>query len=251
MIYVTLLGFTEAQNILISLKKFLDQTDTAHLDYALVLVDACYPLPSKEENSRNFDAVAELIKPSLYIKLEKNSGQTGNFNEIHKRMSIFLQPDDTIVYWDTDHKMTSREWLRDSIYMRQAGFDFVTCGSVHHIHGKDTNVYELQGQEETLGHIRHRPATWPGGYPIGIFSGRLASWPILQGHDYYGRTEADITEHCTRYKLKTAVIGNWSDDIDRSHFDPRYQAWKQETIAMPHGPDFSTWLEEKKNAVPK
>lgn len=242
MVYIVCLGFDTADNVKWSIDKLYEQTDLSLHKFELVLVNARFPIP--ESNDKDFRALYHDLKIKYYLELPENKGQTRNINAVHQHLfQVFgIDISSTIIFWDRDHKMTSRTWLNDMMTLRSHNYDFITCGSVHYINGKDINIYEMQEHEETLGGITFKRATWPGGYPIACFSGRFASRPIAHQCDFYGATEADVTDHCRLHNLKTAVIKNWSDEIDRSRFHPLFQQWKSETIGQPHGQDFKDWL---------
>ncbi len=255
MLFVVFLGFNRAEHVRAAVDQF-NVYVSGDSDYPsplstmpkrLVMVDACYPLPSRKEQAHWFRHHADGVGADLFT-LDKNHGQTGNFNEVHKLIdkNFGLKTDDWVLYFDTDHDFNDPKWLSKMLTVgMKGGFDLVTCGCFHNVgpNGSSKNIAENQGREGEVEGIKYRLATWPGGWPVGLFSGRYCSKKISAMHDFYGGTEMDTYQHLLKNGWKGACLTEIIDLRKMSVFDPEYSEWKAATIALKHGPDFVEWLE--------
>lgn len=244
MTYIVLLGFNRAINVLFSIKDFYRQTDTQELDFKFLLVDCKYPLPLSSIQIKNFQTISNTLNIEL-LNLDKNHGQTGNMCKVFQYLRDKINNDDAVCFFDTDHNIKSKQWLKDALKVLQfSNVDYVTMGAIHHIEGKDQNIANLQGREFVINNVKVKNTTWPGGYPICILSKKFINQDITSIHKYYGGTEYDFVEHLKKINGHGALMVDHIDLINRNNFDPLYQRWKSETIQLENGPDFIDWLKE-------
>lgn len=244
MLFVIFLGFNRAKHIANAILQFEKQTIMPiSVPIEKVIVNARYPLPSRQQQELDFRKIARLTNSRL-IELPENYGQTRNMSLVHSKLP--LKPWDMVLHFDSDVAMNKPTWLLDFIVVCQAGYDLVTCGCFHNVDGDWVNIANFQGERFTVHDIKCRETTWPGGYPIGLFSGRYAMEPIRNLHKYYGATEYDTVQHLKRLGLKGALLEDYVDNRNHSVFDEPYARWKAETIHLREGPNFDeAWLKEK------
>ena len=93
-----------------------------------------------------------------------------------------------------------------------------------------------------------RELTWPGGWPIGIFSTRyFRGMPLNAFFQYYGGTECSTFLALKAMGFKGCMIKEFVDKRNFDFCDPQYIQWKARFIGQSNQPSFEEWV---KNGCP-
>lgn len=227
------------------MEAFYDLTDLSDLNYSFLLTWPRYPLPSIEEGRANF--LECLAKYGVAGWEYENQGQTRNFNQIARHIEAEMSPRDTLAFWEPDCRPSNRSWLKASVaVLGDTSFHPVGFVTPHRM---PAWVYGNQGRDLCLAGYHGKQITWPGGFPMGIYSWDFVKdlQSMKESYAYYGGTELDICSslnYCNRVGFMFRDIEDQMSVVDS---DPEYIAWKVETIRLPseQQKDFSVWLRER------
>ena len=238
---IIILGFNNPTVIAETFSRFYQLTDTDNLNYELIFVDCCYPLPDREQNKETFKQLC-VAHSATYMPLLRNYGQDGNYNK------IFFQPwmtDDTLIlFFDPDNYPEKTSYLKSAIQLQQetqAGYI-----TLHRHHPQfDMRTSQKQLQISPSG-IRYRELNFTGGWPMALWSGSwiLKMRPLIQSHSYYGGTEANIYEALKRTNTPGLMLEDFEDKMISAGCDKEYIIWKAIVINSEEHPDFEEWLDK-------
>jgi hypothetical protein len=245
-VFVIQLGFNNPTVIAKSMERFAKQTETTGLDITYWFYDALYPLPSPSKNRKDLEEACKYYGWE-YRRLDKNEGQNGNLNTIFSSLKIHAKPEDLVAFWEPDSDVQQRDWLY-ACYKTTLDKSFHNIGFVTP-HRRPEWVLNNQGQRLKIAGYNCRHLTWPGGWPMGIYTyGFIQDMQSLHmSHEYYGGTEGNILNALNNTNHVGLMFEDIEDRMNIDHFDPAYISWKAETIRLHKGSqlDFKDWLNQR------
>lgn len=241
MIYVCCLGYNNARAIEGAFDRFIQLTDTCDLPIRKIFFSAHYPLGTRE---KLIDLCSQYVW--RFIELDSNRGQDGNTVAIAEYLArqCHLANDDVVIMWDADNAPRDRDWLKKCLHVFES-----ERRAAYVIPRRDPAwVHDNQDAHPPIAGQPVRRLTWPGGFSMGLFSGRFflqLPTAIQPTHQYYGGTEASFMRAWTSVGLEGYMLSDSWDDMTNVDFDPAYVAWKQAVIQK-YGEQtsFSDWLKE-------
>jgi hypothetical protein len=244
-IFIVYLAYNRPHVVEKSIQRFRWNTQVDNLNFKEVIADPGYPLPDKEENKRDLIELASKMNCE-YLPMPENWGQCRNVDYVNGALG--LKKADIICYFDPDNNMDKSTWLLNAVALIQDEVaDFVTADCVHNIEGKTVNIIDLQGQLSEHKGIWFKDITFRGGFPIGVYSGRMfGKYKMDNPWKYYGNCENRICEILEMNKQRGVMMRDHVDLRDLIDHDPEYSRWKSEVIQDPDQPSFEKWLQCRK-----
>lgn len=238
-IKVVILGFNNPTVIDETFKRFYELTDLEGLDYELIFVDCCYPLPDRQENKNQFKAQCFTYK-ATYLPMIRNFGQDGNYNRVFHQP--WIDGHTLLLFFDPDNKPQNKSYLKQAIKLQEeTDAGYIT---LHRFHPA-FDMRSCQGPLQiSPSGINYRSLRNTGGWPMALWSGEFIKKmrPLHQSHSFYGGTENNIWEALQRTNSPGVMLENEEDLMISTGHDKEYIIWKAIVINSTHHEDFEEWL---------
>lgn len=238
---IVILGFNNPTVIEETFQRFFELTDLEGLDYELIFVDCCYPLPDRQQNKNIYKAQCFKYK-ATYLPLIRNFGQDGNYNKIF--FSPWINDDTLLLFFDPDNKPQNKSYLKTLIKLQvETNAGYITL----HRHHPHFDMRRAQGNLQVSERgIKYRPLRNTGGWPMALWSGEFIKKmrPLHQSHSFYGGTENNIWDALQRTNCPGLMLEDEEDLMISTNNDKEYIIWKAIVINSTEHLDFEEWLQK-------